>query len=124
MRGLSPNWLLGTETLHLYIRRSIDFIDFKKHAAWSYRGTTIIWVSKSPFIITDIRQERKQKHTLLTMDRNMRYCTTYIKTSHLLALLFYKPVCVPIKLIGIPVFLLTPCPIISTEQSLQPTPFL
>lgn len=21
MRGLSPNWLLGTETLHLYIRR-------------------------------------------------------------------------------------------------------
>ena len=22
MRGLSPNWLLGTETLHLYIRRS------------------------------------------------------------------------------------------------------
>ncbi|MGP8311517.1 putative holin-like toxin [Enterocloster aldenensis] len=21
MRGISPNWLLGTETLHLYIRR-------------------------------------------------------------------------------------------------------
>ena len=24
MRGLSPNWLLGTETLHLYIRRIKD----------------------------------------------------------------------------------------------------
>jgi hypothetical protein len=23
MRGLSPNWLLGTETLHLYIRRRL-----------------------------------------------------------------------------------------------------
>ena len=23
MRGLSPNWLLGTETLHLYIRRDV-----------------------------------------------------------------------------------------------------
>ena len=26
MRGLSPNWLLGTETLHLYIRRSVKRI--------------------------------------------------------------------------------------------------
>jgi hypothetical protein len=26
MRGLSPNWLLGTETLHLYIRRRIFFV--------------------------------------------------------------------------------------------------
>lgn len=24
MRGLSPNWLLGTETLHLYIRRRLE----------------------------------------------------------------------------------------------------
>nr|DAJ53356.1 MAG TPA: hypothetical protein [Caudoviricetes sp.]DAY47176.1 MAG TPA: hypothetical protein [Caudoviricetes sp.] len=24
MRGLSPNWLLGTETLHLYIRRRVE----------------------------------------------------------------------------------------------------
>ena len=25
MRGLSPNWLLGTETLHLYIRRRFKY---------------------------------------------------------------------------------------------------
>ena len=25
MRGLSPNWLLGTETLHLYIRRLFSY---------------------------------------------------------------------------------------------------
>ena len=27
MRGLSPNWLLGTETLHLYIRREDYYED-------------------------------------------------------------------------------------------------
>lgn len=26
MRGLSPNWLLGTETLHLYIRSELELV--------------------------------------------------------------------------------------------------
>ena len=29
MRGLSPNWLLGTETLHLYIRSEVEHYYFR-----------------------------------------------------------------------------------------------
>ena len=33
MRGLSPNWLLGTETLHLYIRSKVIFNPMQEEVA-------------------------------------------------------------------------------------------
>ena len=48
MRGLSPNWLLGTETLHLYIRRGAKdaIIRIKKYIEQGYTRAVVFDLSK------------------------------------------------------------------------------
>ncbi len=71
MRGLSPNWLLGTETLHLYIRRRCASlqIDIEIDPAVEDTKVLIMTKEKNQFIndlIDVLSNYSKKKITSLT----------------------------------------------------------